>query len=81
MSRARHATSATPGPAWCMNSECGDRGGHQMFSAVSAGFNQTNVIVLDWCVRCGVYDPNAKPHIVVNGQRREVDDVDPGEIL
>lgn len=52
-----------------------------MFSAVSAGFNQTNVIVLDWCVRCGVYDPNAKPHIVVNGQRREVDDVDPGEIL
>lgn len=48
-----------------------------MFSALSADFNEGNVITLDWCVRCGVYDPNANPHIVLKGQRREVNDVNP----
>lgn len=52
---------------------------HLMFSALSA--DQCNVITLDWCVRCGVYDLSTKPHLVIKGRRRGVEDVRPPEGL
>lgn len=52
-----------------------------MFSALSADLNQSQVVGLDWCVHCGVWDPDAKPHIILKGRRREVNDVEPPEGL
>lgn len=56
--------------------KCSEGREHVMFSALSAGFNQTNVITLDWCIRCR-WAAEDKPHIFVKGQRRDVDDVEP----
>jgi hypothetical protein len=54
---------------------------HQWFSALANGFNPAEVTSTDWCIRCGEF-ADARPHIVIKGQRREVEDIEPpGELL
>lgn len=37
-------------------------------------------VLIDWCINCGEY-ADSKPHMVLKGKRREVDDVEPPEGL
>lgn len=49
---------------------------HLWFSALVGA----SVTEKDWCVRCGEpTDP--RPHLVLKGQRREVENIDPPEGL
>lgn len=66
-----------------MSSEggCREGGEHVMFSTLAGDFNPSQVIRTDWCVRCGAFADDDKPHIVYKGQRREVEDVEPPEGL
>lgn len=56
------------------NEYCDEGREHVMFSALSAGFNQTNAITLDWCIRCR-WMVDIQPSVFVKGQVRRVEDV------
>lgn len=53
---------------------------HKWFASLSSVVATHQVVIQDWCIQCGEW-ANAKPHIVLKGERREVEDVEPPEGL
>jgi len=54
---------------------------HTWYSSYAAKFNPGDTVVVDWCVRCGEPAGNVKPRIMIDGQSKEVDDVETPEGL
>jgi hypothetical protein len=53
---------------------------HIWFASLSSVVATRQPVLIDWCINCGEY-ADSKPHMVLKGERREVEDVNTPEGL